>query len=82
MYYSLTVEAKLSSTSIICPSVFCDNDVRSLLGSPRRIMFAASLDTSEPDMFIAMPRSAFFNAGESLTPSPVLQIRVSIQARG
>ncbi len=35
-------------------------------------MFAASFETSEPEMFIAMPRSAFFSAGESLTPSPVL----------
>ena len=36
-------------------------------------MLAASFETSEPEMFIAMPRSAFFSAGESLTPSPVLQ---------
>lgn len=35
-------------------------------------MFAASLETSEPEMFMAIPRSAFLSAGESLTPSPVL----------
>jgi len=34
-------------------------------------MDAASLETSEPDMFIAIPKSAFLRAGESLTPSPV-----------
>jgi hypothetical protein len=39
--------------------------------SSRRIMFAASLLTSEPEMFIAMPRSAFLSAGLSFTPSPV-----------
>lgn len=39
---------------------------------PSRIMFAASLDTSEPEIFMAIPRSAFLRAGESLTPSPVL----------
>ena len=38
-------------------------------------MLAASFDTSEPEMFMAMPRSARFRAGESLTPSPVLHIR-------
>lgn len=27
--------------------------------SSRRIMFAASLETSEPEMFIAIPRSAY-----------------------
>lgn len=40
--------------------------------APRRIMFAASLETSDPEMFMAMPKSAFLRAGESLTPSPVL----------
>lgn len=39
-------------------------------------MLAASLDTSEPEMFMAMPRSARFRAGESLTPSPVLRHKV------
>ena len=34
-------------------------------------MSAASLDTSVPAMPMATPMSAFFNAGESLTPSPV-----------
>ena len=43
-------------------------------------MFAASLDTSEPEMFIAMPRSARFRAGESLTPSPVLRLRSGTMA--
>jgi hypothetical protein len=36
-----------------------------------RIILAASLLTSDPVMPIAMPMSAFFSAGESLTPSPV-----------
>ena len=35
-------------------------------------MLAASFETSEPEMFIAIPRSAFLSAGESFTPSPVL----------
>jgi hypothetical protein len=34
-------------------------------------MSAACLETSEPEMPIAMPMSAFFRAGESFTPSPV-----------
>ena len=34
-------------------------------------MEAASLETSEPDIFMAIPRSAFLRAGESFTPSPV-----------
>lgn len=38
--------------------------------SSRRIMSAACLDTSEPAMPMATPISAFFKAGESLTPSP------------
>lgn len=38
--------------------------------SSRRIMSAACLDTSEPAIPIATPMSAFFNAGESFTPSP------------
>jgi hypothetical protein len=37
-------------------------------------MFAASLDTSDPEIFMAIPRSAFLRAGESLTPSPVLHL--------
>ena len=37
-----------------------------------RIITAASLVTSVPVMPIAMPMSAFFNAGASLTPSPVM----------
>mmetsp|Transcript_39307 Transcript_39307/g.99062 ORF Transcript_39307/g.99062 Transcript_39307/m.99062 type:complete len:280 (-) Transcript_39307:1742-2581(-) len=39
--------------------------------SSSRIMSAASLDTSDPVMPMAMPMSAFFSAGESFTPSPV-----------
>jgi hypothetical protein len=35
-------------------------------------MSAASLDTSVPVMPIATPMSAVFNAGASLTPSPVI----------
>lgn len=38
--------------------------------SSRRIMSAACLETSEPAIPIATPMSAFFRAGESLTPSP------------
>ena len=37
-----------------------------------RIMTAASLATSVPVMPIAIPMSAFFSAGASLTPSPVM----------
>jgi hypothetical protein len=37
-----------------------------------RIITAASLVTSVPVMPIAMPMSAFFTAGASLTPSPVM----------
>jgi hypothetical protein len=35
-------------------------------------MSAAALDTSVPVMPIATPMSAVFNAGASLTPSPVI----------
>lgn len=38
--------------------------------SSSRIMSAACFDTSEPAIPIATPMSAFFNAGESFTPSP------------
>ena len=34
-------------------------------------MSAASLETSVPEMPMAMPTSAFFRAGASLMPSPV-----------
>jgi len=37
-----------------------------------RIITAASLVTSVPVMPIAMPMSALFSAGASLTPSPVI----------
>src|SRR6266516_2776947 len=37
-----------------------------------RIITAASLVTSVPVIPIAMPMSAFFSAGASLTPSPVI----------
>ena len=37
-----------------------------------RIMSAAPLETSVPVMPIATPMSAFFSAGASLTPSPVM----------
>jgi hypothetical protein len=36
------------------------------------VMAAASLVTSVPVMPIATPMSAFFSAGASLTPSPVM----------
>lgn len=39
--------------------------------SSSRIMSAAFLAASEPAMPMATPMSAFFRAGESLTPSPV-----------
>lgn len=42
-----------------------------LKSSFNRIMSAASLATSVPVIPIDIPRSAFFIAGESLTPSPV-----------
>ena len=41
--------------------------------SSDRIMSAASLDTSVPVIPIATPMSAFFNAGASFTPSPVME---------
>ncbi len=40
--------------------------------SSARIIFAASLVTSVPVSPIAMPMSADFSAGASLTPSPVI----------
>ena len=40
--------------------------------SSARIMFAASLVTSVPVMPMAIPMSADFSAGASLTPSPVI----------
>lgn len=39
--------------------------------SSSRTMSAAFLAASEPAIPIAIPISAFFRAGESLTPSPV-----------
>ena len=45
-------------------------------GDTMRIMSAASFDTSEPVMPMATPISAFFNAGESLTPSPFVEHNV------
>ena len=41
--------------------------------SSARIMDAASLETSVPVMPMATPMSAFFSAGASLTPSPVME---------
>ena len=40
--------------------------------SSSSVTAAASLLTSVPEMPIAIPTSAFFNAGASLTPSPVM----------
>ena len=40
--------------------------------SSSRIMSEASLDTSVPVIPIAIPMSALFRAGASLTPSPVI----------
>lgn len=39
--------------------------------SSNKIMSAAFLAASEPAIPMAIPISAFFRAGESLTPSPV-----------
>ena len=41
--------------------------------SSAKIMLAASLDTSVPVIPMATPMSAFFKAGASLTPSPVIE---------
>ena len=41
--------------------------------SSARIMEAASLETSVPVIPMATPMSAFFKAGASLTPSPVME---------
>ena len=40
--------------------------------SSARIIAEASFDTSVPVIPIATPISAFFNAGASFTPSPVM----------
>ena len=40
--------------------------------SSSSVTAAASLLTSVPEMPIAMPTSAFFRAGASFTPSPVI----------
>lgn len=50
--------------------------------SSRRIMSAACLDTSEPAIPMATPISAFFKAGESLTPSPVTATIAPYRTRG
>lgn len=42
-----------------------------LKSSFNKIISAASLATSVPVIPIAIPKSAFFIAGESFTPSPV-----------
>ncbi len=39
-----------------------------------KIMAAASLETSVPAFPIAIPMSAFFKAGASFTPSPVIAV--------
>ena len=46
--------------------------------SSARIIFAASLVTSVPVMPIAIPMSADFSAGASLTPSPVIATTVAV----
>ena len=45
--------------------------------SSSSVMAAASLLTSVPVMPMAMPTSAFFSAGASLTPSPVMATTVA-----
>lgn len=58
---------KLSKISLPSSTPFTI-EVKSSL---RSNISAASLATSEPTLPIAIPISAFFIAGESLTPSPV-----------
>ncbi|KAF3857444.1 hypothetical protein F7725_009303 [Dissostichus mawsoni] len=50
--------------------------------SSSRIMSAACLETSDPEMPIATPMSAFFRAGESFTPSPVTATMAPCGQRG
>ena len=45
--------------------------------SSAKIMLAASFDTSVPVIPMATPMSAFFKAGASLTPSPVIETILS-----
>lgn len=54
--YSLTVEAKLSSECTQQSAASASARVRD--DRPSKIIFAASLDTSEPEMFMAIPKSA------------------------
>lgn len=54
--YSLTVEAKLSSSHT--QELATNASASAYDDGPSRIMFAASLDTSEPEMFMAIPKSA------------------------
>ncbi len=69
--HALTVDAKLSSTTIWSNNY----PLKKRNGQiPSKIMLAASLETSDPEIFIAMPRSAFLSAGESFTLSPVLVV--------
>ncbi len=46
--------------------------------SSTNIISAASLDTSVPVIPIAQPMSAFFSAGASFTPSPVIATIASL----
>jgi hypothetical protein len=54
----------------ICPPSCMPLTVNSKL-SLSRMMLTASLDMSEPEMFIAIPRSTFFSAVESFIPLPI-----------
>lgn len=44
-------------------------------------MSAACLETSEPEMPMAIPMSAFLRAGESFTPSPVTATMAPCRAK-
>lgn len=48
----------------------CSPETIEQKSSSSRTIAAASLETSEAETFMEMPRSAFLSAGASLTPSP------------
>ena len=53
----LTVDAKLSSS--IGPVSGHSFILSKIINPPSNIILAASLDTSEPEIFMAIPRSAY-----------------------
>ena len=62
--------ALLILSYILLPSLTVSTMVLKL--SSKRIKSAASLETSDPLLPIAMPMSAYLRAGASFTPSPVI----------